>query len=280
MLFADRFTLYAARFGAAIVALTATLLFVSIALCAVQAVAADWGAVFSWRWQPSNGEFGILPMLVGSLILSAITTPIAFVIALLVTGYTLTSRSRFAAILSATLEIMSGIPTVLYAFVALFLLTPLLRAAFGGSGLSLFTAVIALVLLVLPTVALTLKAAIKPRLDRFALSALALGMSRMEAFFFLALKNAKTGLIAAAMLGFGRAIGDTLMPLMLGGNAAQTPMSLFDSFRSLSAHIALATANEAGAAAYDSLFAAGGLLLAITLGVSFAARILTAQSAK
>lgn len=236
---------------------------------------------FSWFWRPYQGEFGILPMLMGSLALSGLALCFALPLALLCVCWSLTrppggkNRRRTAWALRAfqgLIRLMAAVPTVVYGFAALFLLTPLVRAGFGGSGLCWFTASFMLALLVIPTMVLVLEAGLGERLERLCPDGPALGMTRLELLRHVVLPSSPGTLCAAALLGFGRAAGDTLLPLMLAGNAPQAPQALTDSVRALTAHMALVTANEVGGAAYGSLFAAGALLLLVNALVSLAAR--------
>ena len=133
-------------------------------------------------------------------------------------------------------------------------------------------------LLALPTMVLILEAGLRPRLDRLCPGGLAVGLTRFELLWFFVIPQAKTTLLAAAVLGFGRIVGDTLLPLMLAGNAPQVPDRISEGVRTLAAHMALVTANEVGGAAYDSLFAAGALLLCINAAASLLLRRLAARS--
>lgn len=238
--------------------------------------------VFSWTWQPYEGRFGILPMLAGSLALSALAIALAWPLALLCVCWSLPRRAAsgvkngpgaaFALkAFTGLIRLMAAVPTVVYGFAAVFLLTPLVREGLGGSGMCWLSASLMLTLLVLPTMVLVLEAGLGERLDRYSLGGLALGMTRAELLRRLVLPSARGTLCAAAVLGFGRAVGDTLLPLMLAGNAPQAPMALTDSVRALTAHMALVTANEVGGAAYGSLFVAGALLLLVNALVSLAA---------
>jgi phosphate transport system permease protein len=236
----------------------------------------DAGGVFSWVWSPYEGRFGVLPMLAGSLILSVVTLALAWPVAVAAACWRLAHRGTFLAEAFHTLiRFMAAIPTVVYGFAALFLLTPLVREALSGSGLCLLSCSLALMLLIMPTMVLVLESGLEPRLAQLCPGALAVGMTRLELLWHFVFPNAKKTLLAAAMLGFGRAIGDTLLPLMLAGNAPQMPHALTDSLRTLTAHMSLVTANEVGGAAYNSLFAAGALLLTVNALVSLAVGRLT-----
>ncbi len=176
------------------------------------------------------------------------------------------------------IRFMTTVPTVVYGFAAVFLLTPLARTVLGGTGMCLASAAVMLVLLVLPTMVLILMAGLRPRLDRLCPWGLALGFSRLDLLRLFVLPGSGRTLASAAVLGFGRAVGDTLIPLMLAGNATQVPGGLAESMRSLTAHMALVTANEVGGAAYNSLFAAGLVLLAVNTGASLVLRRLVRSS--
>ncbi|MDR1242895.1 MAG: ABC transporter permease subunit [Deltaproteobacteria bacterium] len=236
------------------------------------------GGAFGWFWRPYQGEFGILPMLAGSLLLSCSALLLAWPLALAVCCWTLSAAPGLLRTgTRAGIRFMTAIPTVVYGFAAVFLLTPLIRAGLGGAGRCWLAASLMLSLLVLPTMALILEAGLKPRLDRLCLGGQALGLSKLEILWFLVLPQSRKTMLAALLLGFGRAAGDTLLPLMLAGNAPQLPGALTESLRTLTAHMALVTANEVGGAAYNSLFTAGALLLIINAVVSLLARRLAGR---
>ena len=232
----------------------------------------------SWDWMPTQNKFGILPMLLGSLLLASLALMLSFPLALGIACWMVTiGRGKLLKLMYMIIRFMTTIPTVVYAFAALFLLTPLIRQAMGGSGMSWLTAAIMVNILILPTMVLVLIAGLQPKLEAFALSGLALGFSRFELLLFFVLPQVKKTLLSALMLGFGRAIGDTLLPLMLAGNATQVPSGLADSMRTLTAHMALVTANEVGGGAYNSLFVAGFLLLLISTCITIAVKKLTKE---
>lgn len=241
----------------------------------------EGGGLLSWTWNAGQKQFGILSMVAGSLILAVSATVCAWPLALGLCGLGLAGRAggpvarRLLTALGALIRFMTAVPTVIYGFVAVFLLVPLMRAALGrGSGLGLASAGLALTILILPTMVLIMEAGLKKRYERLRLDAAALGFGGLATFWHWVLPQSGSALVSALVLGFGRALGDTMISLMLAGNAPQTPAALSDSFRTLTAHMALVTANEAGGAAYNSLFAAGAILLAISCGVSLAVRAL------
>lgn len=232
--------------------------------------------LLGWVWQPSEGHFGILPMCLGSLALALSALALGYPLAFVLSCWLLTEENPAARPLLRLTRLlvrgMTTIPTVVYGFAAVFLLTPLVRAWFGGTGMCLLSAALMLTLLLLPTMILVLEAGLAPRLERLCPWGLALGFSRLDLLRLFVLPHARRTLATAAVLGFGRAVGDTLIPLMLSGNAARTPGELTESLRTLTAHIALTTANEAAGTAYDSLFAAGLILLLVNGSASLALR--------
>ena len=157
-----------------------------------------------------------------------------------------------------------NIPVIVYGFASVFLLVPLIRDGMGGSGFSWFTATLVLSLLITPTMVLTMESAVAQTARESRLAAESLGLSRAEHLVYVVLPACREWLWGAALLGFGRAAGDTMIPTMLAGNAVQYPASPFEAIRTLTAHIGLVLSSDVGGTAYYSLFVAGGILLALS----------------
>ncbi len=228
------------------------------------------GDVLSWVWQPFGGKFGILPMVAGSLALSLVSLAMAFPVALgLCALLTVYARHTLSRILGGVVLFMTGIPTVVYGFVSVFLLVPRIRDGFGaGTGYSLLAASITLGILIVPTLVLVMQAGLQRIDPMLRLSAEALGLTPIQQMRHVFLPAASRSIAIAALLGFGRAVGDTLISLMLAGNAAQVPHSFLASFRTLPAHISLVVATDSQSMAYQSVFAAGLILFVLTGGIS------------
>ena len=256
-----------------------------LAWCAALAMAAVWllilyfavpvvvsgqaTQVLSWVWAPEQGHFGILPMFTASLLLSLSALFLAWPLALGIACALQLGGHAARSWLLGGIRFMTCIPTVVWGFASVFLLVPLVREAWGrGSGLCWLSAMLVLALLTLPTMVLVLDAALGATNRRTSLTMAAMGFSPEQNLAFVVLPTSRHWLFRAGILGFGRAVGDTLIPLMLSGNAPHVPDSLFASLRTLSAHMALVTATEAGSAAYNSLFMAAALLLLTSVGVS------------
>ena len=228
-------------------------------------------SLFSWHWRPTEGIFGILPMLTGSLCLAFSAMLIAFPVGVGLCGFIHgIGPTRLAKPLLGMVRFMTSIPTVVYGLVSAFLLVPFLRSSFSGSGFSWLAALLTLALLVLPTIVLILDNQFRILHEEIHLGAMALGLSPVQQFLRLTLPLSRHGLLIALALGFGRAIGDTMISLMLAGNAPQLPHSLLDSIRTLTAHIALVISTDGQSMTYASLFACGLMLAIVSILVNLA----------
>jgi len=230
--------------------------------------------VLSWHWQPVSGKFGILTMFAGSLVLSILALALSFPAAIgICTLIHVLSRGFLSRLLLTVVHFMTSIPTVILGFVSVFVLVPLLRDWLdAGTGFSLMTAALTLGVLILPTITLVFHARLDQLDPLLRLSAEAMGFTPIQQMRYVMFPAAARGLAVAAVLGFGRAVGDTLISLMLAGNAAQFPGSLFASIRSLPAHIALVLATDSQSMAYQSVFASGLLLFLLTGAFSYLIR--------
>jgi phosphate transport system permease protein len=221
------------------------------------------------HWAPVNGSFGIGPMMVGSLAIAlsalVLAVPLSLGCAIFIT---VTAPRGPARLLQRLVQFMTGIPTVIYGFVGIFLLVPYIRTvAGGGSGLAVLTAAIMLAILVAPTMILFFADGLAqvPRAHCLAVSAL--GGTPVQRLIYVMLPQAWPSLLAGLVLGFGRAVGDTLIALMLAGNAVSVPASLFDPARTLTAHIALVIAADFDSLEFRTLFLCG-LILYLTTSVA------------
>lgn len=236
--------------------------------------------LLSWDWRPMAGQYGILPMAIGSLSLAVSATLAAYPLGIGICCFTHSLGPRsIARPVMMIIDFMTSVPTVVYGFVSAFLLVPVLRQCFEhGTGFSWLAASVTLTVLVLPTIVLVIHTQLHQLGSEMQLTALALGMSPAQTLLWVVLPQASRGLVAAAILGFGRALGDTIISLMLAGNAAQVPHSLLDSIRTLTAHIALVVATDVHSPAYHSLFLAGLILVTISALVNVSIRWIVGKS--
>lgn len=219
-------------------------------------------ALLTEPWAPHLNQFGIVPMIAGTLVISLLSMLVAFPISL---GCSILihikSRSVFSRFLTKTVALMTGIPTVIYGFVGVFLLVPLVREIFdSGSGLCVLTAVFMVSLLVAPTMILFFCDSFARVPRSYGNAVLAIGGSDIQKFLYVTLPHAWSGVLVGFTLALGRALGDTLIALMIAGNAVQVPGSLFDSSRTLTSHIALIFAADYESMEFKAIFACGMFL--------------------
>lgn len=191
-------------------------------------------------WKPANNLYGILPMIVGSFYVTAgaliIGVPIGILTAVFMARFA--PRSIYAP-LKAAVNLMAGIPSVVYGFFGLVVLVPFIREAFGGRGMSVLTASVLLGLMILPTIISVSETSIRAVPKSYYEGGLALGASHERSVFFTVLPAAKSGIFAGVVLGIGRAVGETMAVMMVAGNQAVIPDSMLSGVRTLTTNIVL-----------------------------------------
>lgn len=248
--------------------------FAFILFSALDALRAGQGLfLFGPVWDPRTGRFGIAAMIHASFLLALSSLGAGWLLSLgcccMLRGAAPRPAARF---LMGILRFMTAVPTVVYGFTATFVLVPVIRGALGGTGFCWLAAASMLALQGVPTMTLVMDGAMRSRSAETALTASALGMTPLQHLARVAIPGARRALLTAAVLGFGRALGDTLLPTMLAGNAVQFARSPLDSMRSLTAHIRLVLSSDMGGGEHLSLLLAGGLLLIGSVCVSLLAR--------
>ncbi len=220
-------------------------------------------------WQPVSqiSKFNIVPLLIGSLKVTIIallfSVPLALGAAIYVSQL---AKPKVKEIVKPAIELLSGIPSVVLGFFGLIIMASVLQSLFGyQSRLNAFVAGIALGLAVIPVVFSIAEDALTSVPRSYVQAALALGSTRWEAAWKVVLPAAIPGVFAAVVLGFGRAVGETMVVLMASGNASIMSGNLFDSARTITATIAAEMAEAvAGGPHYRMLFLIGALLFVIT----------------
>lgn len=226
------------------------------------------------KWKPSNDIYGILPMILGSIYVTAgaiiIGVPIGILTSVFMAKY---CPKRIYPFLKSSVELMAGIPSIVYGFFGLVLLVPFIREVFGGNGSSMLTASILLGMMILPTIVGVSEAAIRAVPSQYYEGSLALGATHERSIFFVVLPAAKSGIIAAVVLGVGRAIGETMAVIMVAGNQARLPKGIFKGVRTLTANIVI----EMGYAAdlhREALIATGVVLFVFILIINLSVSLL------
>ena len=146
---------------------------------------------------------------------------------------------KFYKILKPAVDLLAGIPSVVYGFFGMVVMVPMVRNMFGGNGNSILTASLLLGIMILPTIIGVSESAIRAVPDSYYEGSLALGASHERSVFFTVLPAAKSGILAGVVLGIGRAIGETMAVVMVAGNQARMPMELYKGVRTLTANIVL-----------------------------------------
>lgn len=236
-------------------------------------------------WKPNNDIFGIFPMVVGSLYVTAgailFGVPIGILTSIFMAKYC--PKKIYKPLKSAT-ELLAGIPSVVYGFFGLVVLVPFIREmgrslkAVGilktaGNGSSMLTASLLLGMMILPTIIGVTESAIRAVPSHYYEGALALGATHERSIFAVVVPAAKSGVIAGVVLGVGRAIGETMAVIMVAGNQARMPAGILKGVRTLTANIVI----EMGYAANlhrEALIATGVVLFVFILIINFAVALL------
>ncbi|NMA83346.1 MAG: phosphate ABC transporter permease subunit PstC [Epulopiscium sp.] len=227
------------------------------------------------NWAPSDipPSFGILPMILGSIYVTAgaiiVGVPVGILTALFMAFF---CPKGIYKILKPAVELLAGIPSVVYGFFGLVIIVPLARNLLPGNGSHMVTASILLGIMILPTVIGISEAALRAVPKSYYEGALALGATHEESVFFAVLPAAKSGVLASVVLAIGRAIGETMAVIMVAGNQARMPAGIFKGIRTLTANIVI----EMGYAAdlhREALIATGVVLFIFILliNLSFSA---------
>jgi len=221
--------------------------------------------LFSSDWNPQAGKFGIFSMIVSSLYVTfgamLIGAPLGIAGAIFMNEFLPRPVMR---VIKPTIELLAGIPSVVFGFLGVMVLAPFIREYMGGPGLSILAASIILGIMILPTVISISTDAIAAVPNSYREGALALGATRWQSVHMVILKAARSGIIASVILAMGRSLGETMAVIMVAGNTVRIPQSLTDPVRTLTANIALEMSNATGLAR-EALFATGIVLFVLIM---------------
>lgn len=196
--------------------------------------------LFGETWRPSNDIYGIFPMIMGSLYVTAgaiiVGVPIGILTAVFMAKY---CPKRLYPILKPAVELLAGIPSVVYGFFGLVVIVPLVRNMFGGNGNSILTASLLLGMMILPTIIGVTESALRAVPAMYYEGALALGATKERSIFAVILPAAKSGVMAGVVLGIGRAIGETMAVIMVAGNQPRMPRGILRGVRTLTTNIVM-----------------------------------------
>ena len=236
-------------------------------------------------WRPNNDIYGIFPMIMGSIYVTAgailIGVPIGILTSVFMAKY---CPKQIYPVLKGATELLAGIPSVIYGFFGLVVMVPAIREFGktlrqagilhkGGDGNSILTASLLLGMMSLPTIIGVTESNIRAVPSQYYEGSLALGATHEQSIFKVVLPAAKSGVIAGVVLGIGRAIGETMAVIMIAGNQARLPESIFEGVRTMTANIVLEMGYASGLHR-EALIATGVVLFVFILIINFSVALL------
>ena len=191
-------------------------------------------------WNPGNDEYGIYPMIIGSLYVTgialAIGVPIGILTAVFMAKF---CPKKLYGVIKPAIDLLAGIPSIVYGFFGLMVVVPFIRNTFGGSGSSLLAASTVLGIMILPTIIGVCESALRAVPESYYEGSLALGASHERSVFKTVVPAAKSGILAGVILGVGRAVGETMAVVMVAGNSPVIPETILKSVRTMTINIVL-----------------------------------------
>ena len=224
-------------------------------------------------WKPGNDIYGIFPMILGSIYVTVgaiiIGVPIGLLTAVFLAWY---CPEKIYKVVKPAVELLAGIPSVVYGFFGMVMIVPAIRYNFGGTGSSILEASILLGIMILPTI-------IRAVPGSYYEGSLALGATHERSVFRAVLPAAKSGIFAGIILGVGRAIGETMAVIMVAGNQARVPKGILKGVRTLTANIVMEMGYAEGLHR-EALIATGVVLFVFILIINLAFSIIKMRSEK
>ena len=194
--------------------------------------------LFGTEWRPSNDLYGIFPMIVASIYVTGgailVGVPVALLTSVFMARY---CPKKIYRPLKSGIELMAGVPSIVYGFFGLVVMVPFIRNTFGGTGTSWLAASLLLGIMILPTIIGPTESALRSVPESYYEGSLALGATKERSIFRVMLPAAKSGILAAVVLGIGRAIGETMAVIMVAGNQARMPQGILKGLRTMTANI-------------------------------------------
>lgn len=221
--------------------------------------------IFGMKWAPSLGQYGIFPMIVGTVLVTLgaiiIGVPVALCCSIFLAEF---APKRLSNFVRPAIQLLAGIPSVVYGFWGLIFIVPAIRNYLGGPGLSILAGSIILGIMILPTVISISEVSLLALSPLLKEGAFALGANHWQTIRSVLLPAAKSGILASIILGIGRAVGETMAVIMVLGNAVALPSSILDPARTLTTNIGIEMGYASGEH-QQALFATGIVLLVIIM---------------
>lgn len=238
--------------------------------------------LFGSKWEPSSKIFGALPMISGSFIVTilsaVVATPIAIGAAVFMTEI---SPKRGAKILQPVIELLVGIPSVVYGFIGLQVVVPFVRSIFGGTGFGILSGVFVLFVMILPTVTFRTVDSLRAVPRHYREASLAMGATRWQTIWRVILNAAKPGIFTAVIFGMARAFGEALAIQMVVGNSAVIPTSLTTPAATLTSVLTMGIGNTVmGTVQNNVLWSLALVLLLMSLIFNMIMKFITREGKK
>ena len=235
--------------------------------------------LFGGKWDPSSGSFGALPMILGSFIVTILSAIIATPIAIGAAVFMTEISPKFGAkILQPAIELLTGIPSVVYGFIGLQVIVPFVRSIFGGTGFGILSGVCVLFVMILPTVTFMTIDSLKAVPRHYKEASLAMGATRWQTIWRVLLNAARPGIFTAVIFGMARAFGEALAIQMVVGNSAVIPTSLTTPAATLTSVLTMGIGNTVmGTVQNNVLWSLALVLLLMSLGFNILVKFITRE---
>ena len=231
--------------------------------------------IFGTTWAPSHGEFGIFPMIIGTLSVTLGAAIVGIPIGICCSVFLAEiAPAKLGNLFRPAIQLLAGIPSVVYGFWGVLFIVPFIRNYLGGPGLSILAGSLILGIMILPTVISISEVTLLSLPRQYKEGALALGMTHWQTIRSVLLPAAKSGIVAAVILGLGRAVGETMAVIMVVGNAPAVPRSILEPVRTLTTNIGIEMGYATGSH-QQALFATGIVLFVIIMLMNITAQYIT-----
>ena len=234
--------------------------------------------LFSGDWSPSEGKFGALPMIIGSFLVTLLSALIATPFAIGAAIFMTEISPKGAKFLQPAIELLVGIPSVVYGFIGLQVVVPFVRFIFGGTGFGILSGIFVLFVMILPTVTFMTTDALRAVPRHYREASLAMGATRWQTIWRVTLNAAKPGIFTAVIFGMARAFGEALAVQMVVGNSAVIPTSLTTPAATLTSVLTMGIGNTVmGTVSNNVLWSLALVLLLVSLGFNMLVKFITRE---
>ena len=234
--------------------------------------------LFGQTWNPSGKEYGALPMIMGSFIVTILSAMIATPFAIGAAVFMTEVSPKGAKILQPAIELLVGIPSVVYGFIGLQVIVPFVRSIFGGTGFGILSGICVLFVMILPTVTFMTTDALRAVPKHYREASYAMGATRWQTIWRVVLNAAKPGIFTAVVFGMARAFGEALAIQMVVGNSAVIPTSLTTPASTLTSILTMGIGNTVmGTVDNNVLWSLAMVLLLMSLAFNSAIKMITRE---